>query len=51
MEKEDREDESEMERCSQSNCEHRFVRDLIDIDPDRSMIIVYCELCEKLQHD
>lgn len=42
----------EEKRCvMQSKCEHRFVRDLIDIDPDRSMLIVYCELCEKLQKE
>lgn len=52
MENDDRQVDAEMERCSrQSNCEHRFVYDLIDIDPDRSMMIVYCELCEKLQKD
>jgi len=42
----------EEKRCvMQLNCEHRYVRDLIDIDPDRSMMIVYCELCEKLQKE
>jgi hypothetical protein len=35
----------------QANCQHQFIRDLIDIDPDRSMTIVYCELCEKIQKD
>jgi hypothetical protein len=27
-------------------CNHKWITDLIDIDPDRSKIIVYCELCE-----
>ncbi len=27
------------------HCEHKIVRDLIDIDPDRSKSIVYCENC------
>lgn len=41
--------EIEKKRCiQQANCKHQFVRDLIDIDPDRSMMIVYCELCEKM---
>ena len=29
------------------DCQHEWVEDLIDIDPDRSMYIVYCVLCEK----
>ena len=28
------------------NCNHQFVRDLIDITPDKSMEITYCILCE-----
>ena len=27
-------------------CVHEFVRDLIDITPDKSMEITYCILCE-----
>lgn len=27
-------------------CIHEFVRDLIDITPDKSMEITYCILCE-----
>ena len=27
-------------------CDHEFVRDLIDITPDKSMEITYCILCE-----
>jgi hypothetical protein len=29
-----------------SNCLHQFERDLIDINPDKSMEITYCILCE-----
>lgn len=40
-------------------CKHCIVMDLIDIDPDHSQIIYYCELCMitfdcdayKLQHE
>jgi hypothetical protein len=28
-------------------CSHHIVEDNIDIDPDRSKQIFYCELCEK----
>ena len=28
------------------SCVHEFVRDLIDITPDKSMEITYCILCE-----
>lgn len=27
------------------NCCHHFVNDLIDIDPDRSEFIRYCDIC------
>jgi len=27
-------------------CKHQWINDLIDIDPDRSKMIVYCELCK-----
>lgn len=27
-------------------CEHKFVRDLIDITPDKSKEIIYCIFCE-----
>ena len=27
------------------HCQHKIVRDLIDIDPDRSKTIFYCENC------
>jgi hypothetical protein len=29
------------------NCLHNIVMDSIDIDPERSQIIYYCEKCEK----
>jgi len=28
------------------HCRHHFVRDYVDITPDRGMTVVYCELCE-----
>jgi hypothetical protein len=28
------------------HCRHNVVNDLIDIDPDRSMSIFYCTICE-----
>jgi len=30
---------------SEDECEHCIIMDLIDIDPDRSQIIYYCEKC------
>ena len=35
--------------CNQyihSLCNHEFVKDDIDIDPDRSKTIIYCQLCD-----
>ena len=35
--------------CNQyihSLCKHEFIKDDIDIDPDKSMTISYCRLCE-----
>uniref|UniRef100_A0A6C0DRS1 Uncharacterized protein n=1 Tax=viral metagenome TaxID=1070528 RepID=A0A6C0DRS1_9ZZZZ len=29
----------------QQICDHEIVRDLIDVDPDRSQTIFYCEKC------
>ena len=29
-----------------SNCQHKFVEDVIDITPDRSQYIIYCTICE-----
>jgi hypothetical protein len=31
---------------TKNNCEHEWVKDLIDIDPDRSKEICYCIKCE-----
>ena len=28
------------------NCNHKWVNDLIDVTPDRSIYVKYCELCE-----
>ena len=28
------------------HCKHNVVNDLIDVDPDRSMAISYCTICE-----
>jgi hypothetical protein len=28
------------------DCDHHFIRDLIDITPDYSKEIIYCEYCE-----
>lgn len=30
-------------------CNHQWIKDTIDIDPDRSQTIVYCRLCEVSQ--
>jgi hypothetical protein len=30
----------------QNNCNHNFIKDLIDIDPDQSREIEYCIRCE-----
>jgi hypothetical protein len=35
-----------IQRKIHENCPHEFVYDAIDIDPDRSQYIKYCELCE-----
>ena len=35
----------ECEDSTQSECEHSIIDDLIDIDPDTSQIIYYCEKC------
>jgi len=32
--------------CKDSECEHQFIHDLIDIGPDKSLEITYCILCE-----
>ena len=30
----------------QSTCKHKMIEDLIDITPDKSVIIKYCKFCE-----
>ena len=32
-------------RNYQSNCRHSFIIDLVDIDPDKSVTMEYCEHC------
>ena len=32
--------------CEDSECEHQFINDLIDLSPDKSLEITYCILCE-----
>ena len=32
-------------------CHHKFTKDLIDIDPERSEIIYYCEFCGFTKND
>ena len=32
-------------RSYQDSCEHLFVKDLIDLNPDKSITIEYCERC------
>jgi hypothetical protein len=34
----------------QNNCNHNFIKDLVDIDPDRSCEIEYCIICEFTKH-
>lgn len=36
---------------SGNECDHEFVVDYIDIDPDRSQQIIYCEKCYKTISD
>jgi hypothetical protein len=36
-----------MNNYIQTHCNHKVVTDLIDIDPDRSKMVQYCELCYK----
>ena len=32
-------------RSYQDSCEHLFVKDLVDLNPDQSLTIEYCERC------
>lgn len=34
-----------MEEYLSKNCDHEIVKDLIDLDPDRSKTITYCSKC------
>jgi len=34
-----------------NNCVHSIIMDSIDIDPERSQTIYYCEKCEKMFDD
>jgi hypothetical protein len=34
-----------MDEEEEDICVHIFIKDLIDIDPDRSQTIIYCEKC------
>ena len=36
----------QMDKYLYKHCKHVIVKDLIDIDPDRSKTIYYCEKCE-----
>jgi hypothetical protein len=36
-----------MSEYVQTHCNHNVVSDLIDIDPDRSKTILYCDYCNK----
>ena len=36
----------ELEDQIQNCCKHEYINDLIDIDYDRSVRVVYCHLCE-----
>jgi len=37
----------EINKRIEENCNHNWITDLIDIDPDTSKTIIYCEHCEK----
>lgn len=32
-----------------SNCRHEFETDMFDIDPEKSVIVTYCMLCEYIK--
>ena len=36
-----------MDKYIENNCQHHIVYDTIDISPDASQTIRYCEYCEK----
>jgi len=36
-----------VEKYLNTHCNHNIIEDLIDIDPDRSKMVKYCNLCYK----
>jgi hypothetical protein len=36
---------SKLDKLIKNNCNHEYIYDLIDIDPDRSQTIEYCKKC------
>ncbi len=36
----------QLERLCQRNCKHNWLQDLIDVTPDTSAYVIYCEYCE-----
>jgi len=40
---------TELKIYCRDQCEHEWVDDLIDIDPDKSQHIVYCQKCELMK--
>jgi hypothetical protein len=38
-------------QCINSNCNHEFIEDVIDISPDRSKTIRYCRFCEESENN
>ena len=36
-----------MEKYIETHCQHHIIHDVIDISPDASQTIRYCEYCEK----
>ena len=36
----------EIEDAIDTCCKHKYIEDVIDVDYDRSIRVVYCELCE-----
>jgi nitrate/TMAO reductase-like tetraheme cytochrome c subunit len=44
---EKRKKQCETDMCNE--CNHEFINDLIDIDPDTSKMVRYCEKCEYVE--
>ena len=40
---------SELRRYCREQCEHEWVKDYIDINPDKSQHIIYCSKCELMK--